>query len=160
MAGKKKARYVALILLTLLLLTPPVFRRVDAMPSQLKQSIVPLECYIDAVNSGNGSHLYITPEDCLDDKAADTINEAVVPSPLISKLKEYGQEIPAQQTDQQIDAGPKSREFEPKKGSNRFAVFDNLRTDNFVSLLLVISLVVPISAGLYLLLRSKRSTLE
>ena len=30
----------------------------------LRQSIVPLQCYLEAVNAGNGSHIYITPENC------------------------------------------------------------------------------------------------
>lgn len=151
-----KPAYVAVVLFILSIILLMIGPGINAAPSQLKQSIVPLECYIDAVNSGNGSHLYITPEDCLDDKATDTIDDSVVPGPLISELKEYGQEAPVQQ----IEAGPKSQEFEPNKGRSRIAIIDNLRTDDFVSLLLVISLVVPISAGLYLYLKSNRSKLS
>jgi hypothetical protein len=35
-----------------------------AESTSLSQSIVPLQCYIDAVNAGNGSHLTVKPEDC------------------------------------------------------------------------------------------------
>ena len=159
MAFTSKLSFFTMVCLLMFVMVSLFSQSIDAAPSRFKQSIVPLECYIDAVNSGNGSHLYITPEDCLGDKATDTIDETVVPDFVIKELKEYGQEIPAPQSDQQIDSGPKSREFEPRRGSNRFGIADSLRTDNLVSLLLAILAVLPVSTGLYLFLKSRDSKL-
>ena len=147
MINTKMTNFFGVLSLLFAISIPISLQKVNAAPSKFKQSIVPLECYIDAVNSGNGSHLYITPEDCRKEEATDTIQESLAPTSLMNDgFGDYGQD----NTDRLI-TGPQSQEFEPEKQNvGSFGLYDSLKSDPVTSLLIISMVLLPISIGLYL----------
>jgi hypothetical protein len=114
----------------------------------LKQSIVTLECFLEAVNAGNGSQLYVTPEDCQKDPI-EIVNPITINSITITEKINQTEIDNKQGTTTYIPVSENYEEFynlpnnEPTE-SNDTSIFNNLKKDSTTNIIvsLTISAVI------------------
>ncbi len=114
----------------------------------LRQSIVTLECYLEAVNAGNGSQLFISPEDC-QKEPIDIVNPSTINSNTITETinqaelnnnQESTTYIPVSDNYNNFYQSPKDKPEE----SNNVSIFNNLKKDSTTNIIgsLTISAIV------------------